>query len=219
MISPNRFSICFILWTHCGASCEDLFNSRCGSGQVCLSTPVYMDGAFREATDQTENTDETKSKGLSSTGGSLLEWFLPSGFMSQRWDCPVCRTDSRQTRAVGVDLQCCQSKICRTCLEAIVSTKCKLCPQCGEQLCALDICAGMMSTQQWIEADTDNAEKRIKSSSYHVSIAARCKRRIQKGLNSELEFCLDEGRACHGRIQILSVLAGLHRNRVHRAES
>lgn len=129
------------------------------NGQVCLSTPVYMDGAFREATDQTENTDETEGTGLSSTGGSLLEWFLPSGFMSQRWDCPVCCTDSRQTRAVGVDLQCCQSKICRTCLEAIVSTKCKLCPQCGEQLCALDICAGMMSTQQWIEADTDNAEK------------------------------------------------------------
>ena len=80
------------------------------SGQVCLSTSVYMDGAFREATDQTENTDETEGTGLSSTGGSFLEWFLPSGFMSQRWDCPVCCTDSRQTRAVGVDLQCCQFK-------------------------------------------------------------------------------------------------------------
>ena len=76
-----------------------------------------------------------------------------------------------------------------------------------------------MSTQQWSEADTDDAEKRIKSSSYHLSIAARGKRRIQKGLKPELEFCFDEGRACHGRIQILSVLPGLHRYRAHRAES
>ena len=48
------------------------------NGKVC----------FVNITDQTENTDETEGTGLSSTGGSLLEWFLSSGFMSQRWDCP-----------------------------------------------------------------------------------------------------------------------------------
>ena len=147
------------------------------NGQVCLSTPVYMDGAFREATDQTENTDETEGTGLSSTGGSLLEWFLPSGFMSQRWDCPVCCTDSRQTRTVGVDSQCCQSKICRTCLEAIVSTKCKRCPQCGEQLCALDseqfltcsvlvLCAGVVFRSLGVFVSPLGLSHKVRSDSF-----------------------------------------------------
>jgi len=62
------------------------------NGQMCLSTPVFLDGALRKATDQTESNDETEGTGLSSTDGSLLECFLTSGFRSQRWDCPVCCT-------------------------------------------------------------------------------------------------------------------------------
>mmetsp|Transcript_9996 Transcript_9996/g.28012 ORF Transcript_9996/g.28012 Transcript_9996/m.28012 type:complete len:307 (-) Transcript_9996:258-1178(-) len=136
-----------------------------------LGTVVSVRGFVDEFTDEkvegtrgtevTEVTEVTATSvaSLSWHGGNNSEWFLAPGAMNRRWRCAGCCTDFETVTAEGVHLQCCHATVCRPCLEEAIATKCRLCTLCGEELCAMDICAGMTSAEQWVEADKKTREK------------------------------------------------------------
>jgi len=74
--------------------------------------------------------------------------------LTQRSKCLVCCVDVTRVDTI-VDMECCRTKICTVCLENILSNGCDSCPQCGEDLYALDMCAGLVSNLQCNDRDKD----------------------------------------------------------------